>query len=235
MILVSMFFRVTGIMSIGWDDEDEASWRDRRRAARSSQSSAVGQLQNNSERVSFRYSGDNFGSNMTTSSVSSVRTKNTFLEIQDDLERLSLERIRSSRSRSLPPHPDRETIEDLQVRMASFYLDQLANLKIGQTEPPKDPKKKKKKKPIVVEENEKQSRLFVGGLSEVSNDESLRAHFSMYGDLVEATVILDKRSKHSRGFGFVAFRDGVIPVNVLTDNHVIDGTVVGVRLYGSAP
>ena len=222
-------------MSVGWEDhegeeENDVEWRNRRRAARSSRQETAEDVSS-----SLRYSHhDNFGSNLTTSSVSSVRTKNTFLEIQDDLERLSLERIRSGRSKSLPPNSVREAIEDLQLQMASFYLDQLANL---ETEEPPQPQKskKKKKKVALVEEDEKKSRLFVGGLSETSNDESLRDHFSMYGDLVEATVILDKRSKHSRGFGFVAFRNGVIPETVLTDNHVIDGTVVGVRLYGSAP
>ena len=214
-------------MANGWlDEEDEEAFRSRRRAARGSEAP---------ERIvtqsSYRCA-DNFGSNITTSSVSSVRTKFTFLEVQDDLERLSLERIRSGRSRSQPPVVARETIED----MASYYLGQLANLDLQvpvETPVPAQapPKPTKKSKKPVVPENERKSRLFVGGLPENANDESLRNHFSIYGDLVEAAVILDKRSRHSRGFGFVAFRNGEIPPRVLIDDHVIDGTVVGVRLY----
>ena len=76
------------------------------------------------------------------------------------------------------------------------------------------------------------NRLFVGGLSPDTTDSSLRAHFEPYGELVEAAVILDKRSKQSRGFGFIAFAFGRVPVNILSDEHVIDGKAVGIRIYG---
>ena len=222
-------------MTNGWlDEEDDEAWRSRRRAARSSPNSELHPQPVIVQTTvsSFRCS-DNFGSNLTTSSISSVRTKNTFLEIQDDFERLSLERIRSGRSRSQPPVIPKETIED----MASFYLGQLADLDlhfpVEKPPPPAAPPAatKSKKKKTVAPQEERKTRLFVGGLPESVKDDDLRIHFSIYGDLVEAAVILDKRSRHSRGFGFVAFRDGAIPPQVLTDDHVIDGTVVGVRLY----
>jgi len=75
-------------------------------------------------------------------------------------------------------------------------------------------------------------RLFIGGLAPETTDSSLRLHFEKYGKLEEAAVILDKRSKQSRGFGFIAFELGRVPHNILSDQHVIDGKIVGIRIYG---
>ena len=86
--------------------------------------------------------------------------------------------------------------------------------------------------PVVTTTAPETNRLFVGGLAPETTDTSLRAHFEPYGELVEAAVILDKRSKQSRGFGFIAFAFGRVPPNILTDEHVIDDKVVGIRLYG---
>jgi hypothetical protein len=233
-------------MTGAWDgeEEDEVAWRNRRRCAKSS---AQSNFELASQRVDYNRCTDRFESNVTTSSVSSVRTKNTFLEVQDDLERLSFERIRSSRSKSVPPSGGMKkefpSLEELQAQMASYYLDQLANLELqvpietpaAAPAPNQSKSKRKNKKAANLEEGQTRSRLFVGGLSEETTDDGLYNHFSIYGDLIEASVILDKRSKHSRGFGFVAFRDGSVPAQVLTDDHVIDGTVVGVRVYGSEP
>lgn len=65
--------------------------------------------------------------------------------------------------------------------------------------------------PAKPESPGKHSRLFVGGLSPETTNDSLRALFSSYGDLEEASVILDKRTKLSRGFGFIAFINGYVP------------------------
>lgn len=46
-------------------------------------------------------------------------------------------------------------------------------------------------------------KLFVGGLSWDTTDESLRAFFSQAGTVVSAQVITDKFTGKSRGFGFV--------------------------------
>jgi RNA recognition motif-containing protein len=47
------------------------------------------------------------------------------------------------------------------------------------------------------------AKLYVGGLSFSTNSESLREYFSQCGTVVSATVITDKFSGQSRGFGFV--------------------------------
>ena len=47
------------------------------------------------------------------------------------------------------------------------------------------------------------TKLFVGGLAWATTDDSLRNLFSGAGQVVSATVITDKFSGRSRGFGFV--------------------------------
>ena len=46
-------------------------------------------------------------------------------------------------------------------------------------------------------------KLFVGGLSFSTTDDSLRAAFAKAGEVLSATVVMDKMSGRSRGFGFV--------------------------------
>jgi cold-inducible RNA-binding protein len=48
-------------------------------------------------------------------------------------------------------------------------------------------------------------KLFVGGLSWATNDESLRKAFESYGEISEAKVITERDGGRSRGFGFVTF------------------------------
>jgi len=48
-------------------------------------------------------------------------------------------------------------------------------------------------------------KLFVGGLSWDTTDQSLRAAFERFGPVSEAKVITDRDSGRSRGFGFVTF------------------------------
>ena len=37
--------------------------------------------------------------------------------------------------------------------------------------------------------------------------------FQQYGEVVDSIVLLDRRTKRSRGFGFVTFADEVSPIN----------------------
>ena len=46
-------------------------------------------------------------------------------------------------------------------------------------------------------------RLYVGGLPYSTTDETLRAGFEKAGKVDSATVIMDKMSGRSKGFGFV--------------------------------
>jgi RNA recognition motif-containing protein len=47
------------------------------------------------------------------------------------------------------------------------------------------------------------TKLFVGGLSYSTTSESLREYFAQCGTVESATVITDRATGQSRGFGFV--------------------------------
>ncbi|XP_073292688.1 uncharacterized protein [Primulina huaijiensis] len=49
------------------------------------------------------------------------------------------------------------------------------------------------------------SKLYVGGLSYNTDEMALRDAFAKYGDVVEATVVLDRDTGRSKGFGFVTY------------------------------
>eukprot|EP00002_Diphylleia_rotans_P007451 TRINITY_DN169_c0_g1_i6.p1 TRINITY_DN169_c0_g1~~TRINITY_DN169_c0_g1_i6.p1 ORF type:complete len:159 (-),score=20.27 TRINITY_DN169_c0_g1_i6:967-1443(-) len=49
------------------------------------------------------------------------------------------------------------------------------------------------------------TKLFVGGLSWNTTDDSLREAFARFGDVTEARVVTDRETGRSRGFGFVSF------------------------------
>jgi RNA recognition motif-containing protein len=49
------------------------------------------------------------------------------------------------------------------------------------------------------------AKLFVGGLSWSTDDNSLRSAFEQHGEVIDAKVILDRDTGKSRGFGFVTF------------------------------
>ncbi|MEK6840456.1 MAG: RNA-binding protein [Nanoarchaeota archaeon] len=50
-------------------------------------------------------------------------------------------------------------------------------------------------------------KVYVGNLPWGVDDEKLREMFSKFGDVEEASVIKDKYSGRSKGFGFVTFSD----------------------------
>jgi RNA recognition motif-containing protein len=50
-------------------------------------------------------------------------------------------------------------------------------------------------------------KLFVGGLSWGTTGETLRSAFERFGAVEDATVLTDRDTGRSRGFGFVTFAD----------------------------
>ncbi len=54
--------------------------------------------------------------------------------------------------------------------------------------------------------SEQLRKLFVGGLTRESNEQSLRDAFSRFGTIVDVSVLRDAQQR-SRGFGFVVFSD----------------------------
>ena len=50
------------------------------------------------------------------------------------------------------------------------------------------------------------TKLFVGGLGPATTAADLRSFFSRFGELADATVIANRSTGQSRGFGFVSYR-----------------------------
>ncbi len=50
-------------------------------------------------------------------------------------------------------------------------------------------------------------RLFVGSMSWDTTTEDLRTAFSQFGQVTDATVMMDRNTGRSRGFGFVTMED----------------------------
>ena len=50
-------------------------------------------------------------------------------------------------------------------------------------------------------------KLFIGSLAWATDSASLQAAFERFGAIEEATVISDRETGRSRGFGFVTFTD----------------------------
>ena len=46
-------------------------------------------------------------------------------------------------------------------------------------------------------------KLYVGGIPYKSTDDGLRAYFSQAGNVESATIIMDRATGRSKGFGFV--------------------------------
>jgi len=56
-------------------------------------------------------------------------------------------------------------------------------------------------------EEEAKNKLYVGNLPYSGSDPELNAHFAAAGEVIEATIIMDKMSGRSKGFGFVTMKD----------------------------
>lgn len=50
-------------------------------------------------------------------------------------------------------------------------------------------------------------KIYVGNLSFQTTDQGLRNHFSPHGEVLSATIVTDRETGQSRGFGFVEMDD----------------------------
>ncbi|CAB4266158.1 unnamed protein product [Prunus armeniaca] len=74
-----------------------------------------------------------------------------------------------------------------------------------------------------------QAKLFVGGISRETSEETLKYHFRSYGTVVGSVIAKDRSTNHPRGFGFVWFSDSSSVDKALEDPHVILGRTVDVK------
>lgn len=73
------------------------------------------------------------------------------------------------------------------------------------------------------------ARLFVGGLSWDTNEQSLADAFKPYGPVSEVAVVLDRDTGRSRGFGFVVMenrKDAAKAIDALNESNLDGRTIV---------
>ena len=76
-------------------------------------------------------------------------------------------------------------------------------------------------------EPEQLRKLFIGGLSFATADESQRSHFEQWGVLTDCVGMRDPNTKRSRGFGFVTYATvEEVDAAMNARPHKVDGRVV---------
>ncbi|KAG8908789.1 hypothetical protein FRB99_003027 [Tulasnella sp. 403] len=79
-------------------------------------------------------------------------------------------------------------------------------------------------------EHQRTQKLFVGGLAPSVTADTLRTYFSQHGNVIDATVMVDRESGRSKGFGFVTFESGNSLDHLLGHGIALDGKVIEVKL-----
>lgn len=70
-------------------------------------------------------------------------------------------------------------------------------------------------------------KLFIGGLDYRTNDESLKAFYEQWGEIVDVVVMKDNQTKRSRGFGFITYSKAHMVDDAQNARpHKIDGRLV---------
>nr|XP_016434786.1 PREDICTED: uncharacterized protein LOC107761128 [Nicotiana tabacum] len=81
-----------------------------------------------------------------------------------------------------------------------------------------------------MENTVKQGKIFVGGISWETTEETLKKHFSRYGEVVKSEIPKVWETGFGKGFGFVTFTDSSVFDKLLQDQHIILGRTVDVSL-----
>jgi len=76
------------------------------------------------------------------------------------------------------------------------------------------------------------SKLYIGGLSYSTTSDGLREYFSQSGNVLSATVITDRFSGQSRGFGFVEMNTAEEAQNAISqlNGRELDGRRITVEI-----
>eukprot|EP00569_Conticribra_weissflogii_P014848 CAMPEP_0171406750 /NCGR_PEP_ID=MMETSP0880-20121228/18390_1 /TAXON_ID=67004 /ORGANISM="Thalassiosira weissflogii, Strain CCMP1336" /LENGTH=111 /DNA_ID=CAMNT_0011922523 /DNA_START=110 /DNA_END=442 /DNA_ORIENTATION=+ len=74
------------------------------------------------------------------------------------------------------------------------------------------------------------AKIFVGGLSWQTTEETLRYHFEQYGEVSSVEVMRDRNTGDPRGFAFVVFTsDETVELILNSGPHEINHKVVDVK------
>lgn len=77
-----------------------------------------------------------------------------------------------------------------------------------------------------------QKKLFIGNLGFSTDDQQLRAAFEPFGNVLSASVVMDRATHQSRGFGFVEYESAADADRALValDGSTLDGRSIRVGL-----
>lgn len=73
-------------------------------------------------------------------------------------------------------------------------------------------------------------KVFVGGLSWETDEQSLRDYFGRYGSVSDCVIMRDRLTGHPRGFGFVTYDDQLVAERVAAEFHELDGRQVEAKI-----
>ncbi|XP_062150067.1 glycine-rich RNA-binding protein 2, mitochondrial-like [Alnus glutinosa] len=81
------------------------------------------------------------------------------------------------------------------------------------------------------------SKLFIGGLSYSTDDQSLKDAFAGFGEVVEARVIIDRETGRSRGFGFINYSSDEPATSAMSamDGQELNGQNIRVSYANDSP
>ncbi|KAG9025002.1 hypothetical protein FRB95_010814 [Tulasnella sp. JGI-2019a] len=79
-------------------------------------------------------------------------------------------------------------------------------------------------------EHQRTQKIFVGGLAPSVTAETLKEYFSQHGSVVDATVMIDRESGRSKGFGFVTFEEGPPLDHLIGHGITLNNKVIEVKL-----
>jgi len=85
------------------------------------------------------------------------------------------------------------------------------------------------KRAIPRDEQEKTSKIFVGGVSQEATETDFRQFFAQFGNVLDCTLMMDKDTGRPRGFGFVTFDDDQAVERALSQPLAIHGKPIEVK------
>jgi len=79
-------------------------------------------------------------------------------------------------------------------------------------------------------DGEQNRKLFVGGLSYDTTDDSFKSHFEQWGEIVDSVVMRDRDTQKSKGFGFVTYKEvAMLDAAQRARPHNLDGREVDTK------
>ena len=119
--------------------------------------------------------------------------------------------------------PDFQT----QANTLRLYPSKSSSLKKHKGSP--DTLKIDPKRAIPRDEQERTSKIFVGGVSQEATEQDFKEFFMQFGRVIDATLMMDKDTGRPRGFGFVTFDSEAAVENCLDRPLEIHGKPIEVK------